>query len=205
MVALDYTRDGKPAKALPLFQEAALGIEKRRFQHEHAGKIVSNLIDCLEQLRQFDQAEPWRRKWLPEVKERAGAESPLYTHELAALGHNLLLQKKWIDAEPVLRECLTVREKKTPDEWTTFHAKSMLGAALLFQKKYAAAEPLLLAGYEGMKQRELQFPQQSKILLIEAARRLILLYDALGKPDEAVKWGRVLAQTKDPAKQPPKR
>jgi serine/threonine protein kinase len=204
-LAFAYRADGKPAKALPLFQEAATGIEKRRFQHEHAGKIVGNLIDCLEQLRRFDQAEPWRRKWLPELKERAGAESPLYTHELAALGNNLLLQKKWIDAEPVLRDCLTVREKKTPDEWTTFHAKSMLGAALLGQKKYADAEPLLLAGYEGMKQRELTSPQQSTIRLIEAARRLILLYDALGNPAEAVKWGRVLAQTKDPTKQPDKR
>src|SRR5262249_21360682 len=33
-------------------------------------------------------------------------------------------------------------------------SKAQLGAALLGQKKYADAEPLLLAGYEGMKQRE---------------------------------------------------
>jgi hypothetical protein len=34
-------------------------------------------------LRQYDPAEPWRRKWLAVVKERFGSESPIYTGELA--------------------------------------------------------------------------------------------------------------------------
>ncbi len=55
------------------------------------------------------------------------------------------------EAEPLLRECLAIREKTQADEWTTFSTKSMLGGALLGQKKYADAGPLLLAGYEGMK------------------------------------------------------
>ena len=40
-----------------------------------------------------------------------------------------------------------------------------MGATLLGQKKYAEAEPLLLAGYEGMKQREAKIPAAGKIRL----------------------------------------
>ena len=65
------------------------------------------------------------------------------------IGLGLLEQKKWTEAEPLLRECLDIREKTQPDVWTTFNTKSLLGGALLGQKKYAEAEPLLMAATRG--------------------------------------------------------
>jgi hypothetical protein len=64
----------------------------------------------------------------------------------------------------------------------------MLGGSLLGQKKFAAAEPLLLTGYEGMKQQAGTIPPQGRIRLPEAVERLVQLYDAWGKKDEAAKW-----------------
>src|SRR5262249_13962837 len=182
--------------ALPLFQQAAAGIEKRRFQHRNAARIVANLIDCHERLKQFDQAEAWRRKWLAVVKERSGADSLPYAGELASLGLNLLHQQKWTDAETVLRECLPLREKTQPDAWNTFNTQSMLGGALLGQKKYADAEPLLLAGYAGLKERAAKIPPPGKIRLTEALERLVALYEATGKKDEAAKWRKELNAAK---------
>jgi hypothetical protein len=43
-------------------------------------------------------------------------------------------------------------------------------------------------GYEGMKQREKTNPEQSKIRLTEAVERLVQLYEATGKKEEAAKW-----------------
>ena len=41
-------------------------------------------------------------------------------------------------AEPLLRECLAIREKTQPDVWTTFNPGAPgLGGALLGQKKFA--------------------------------------------------------------------
>ena len=91
------------------------------------------------------------------------------------------LQKKPAEAELKLRECLTIRQKIQPDDWTTFDTKSMLGEALLDQKKFADAEPLLLSGYEGMKQREDTIPSQDKPRLTKALERLVKLYEAWGK------------------------
>jgi hypothetical protein len=65
---------------------------------------------------------------------------------LAALVMYLLAQNKFAEAEPLLRECLAVRTKNRPDDWTMFSARALLGAALVGQGKYAEAEPLLLQG-----------------------------------------------------------
>src|SRR5439155_20309113 len=92
------------------------------------------------------------------------------------------------EAEPVLRECLALREKTQPDDWITFHNRSLLGGALLAQKKPAEAEPLLLQGYEGLKQREAKIPAASKVRVAEALERLVQLYEATGRPEEAAKW-----------------
>ena len=127
------------------------------------------------------------------VKERDGADSLPYASELAALGLNLLQQKKWTDADAVLRECLAIREKTQPDDWSTFNTQSMLGGALLGQKKYADAEPLLVKGYEGMKQRAEKMPPQAKDLRLgEALERLVQLYDAWGNTDQANEWRKKL-------------
>ena len=105
-----------------------------------------------------------------------------------------------MDAESLLRECLAIREKTQPDEWTTFGTKSMLGGALSGQKKYADAEPLLLAGHEGMKQREAKILSLAKVRLAEALERLTLLYEAMEKKDEAAKWRKEWGARKEAAK-----
>nr|AAX07521.1 putative serine/threonine protein kinase [Gemmata sp. Wa1-1] len=187
-LASAYQDAGQLDLALPLFERAAIGVEKRQFKQEHAQQLISNTIRAYEAAAQHDKAEAWRRKWLAVVKERSGAGSRPYADELAALGSNLLQQTKWADAEPVLRECLTNREKRQPDAWATFNTKSMLGAALLGQQKYAEAELLLLKGYEGLKQREKTIPAEGNTRLPEALDRLIDLYAATNRPEEVAKW-----------------
>ena len=117
--------------------------------------------------------------------------------EAARTALSLLQAKEFTEAEPLLRDCLAIREKAQPDEWTTFNTKSMLGGALLCQDKYAEAEPLLLAGYEGMKQRETKIPSEGKIRLTEALERLTRLYEALEKKDKASKWRKELEARKE--------
>ena len=86
-------------------------------------------------------------------------------------------------AESLVREALAVREKKLPDDWRTFEARSLLGGSLLGQRKYADAETFLLQGYEGMKAREARIPAPSRKYLSEAAKRVSQLYDALHQND----------------------
>ena len=95
-------------------------------------------------------------------------------------------------AETYLRECLTIREKKLPDNWIVFNTKSMCGEALAGQKKFPEAEPLLVEGYQGMKDREAKIPPAAKTRLPEAIQRLVDLYTTWDKPEEAAKWRAML-------------
>ncbi len=57
-----------------------------------------------------------------------------------------------------------------------------------------------------MKQREKTIPEPAKVRLREALERLVQLYEAMGKKDEAAKWRKELdaiqAAQKTPGKQP---
>jgi serine/threonine protein kinase/tetratricopeptide (TPR) repeat protein len=181
-----YEATGESGLALPLYERAAAGMEKLRFQHPASARVVSQLISGYDRLQQFDRSEPWRRKWLAVVKERSGAASAPYAGELSHLGRNLLAQRKWADAEVVLREALDVGEQRQPDAWTTFDARSMLGGALSGQQKYAEAEPLLVRGYEGLKQRKDQLPEPA--MLTKALEQLVQLYEATGRTDRAAAY-----------------
>ena len=78
-----------------------------------------------------------------EARKTLPKDSPQLAGLLAQIGLSLLQAEEWTEAEPLLRECLAIREKTQPDAWTTFNTQSLLGGALLGQKKYAEAEPLL--------------------------------------------------------------
>jgi serine/threonine protein kinase/tetratricopeptide (TPR) repeat protein len=200
---------GKSERARQLFEEASSGIIKRRFDHEYAHSIVSNAATSYEDAKQWQKAESWRRELAAFVKVRAGAQSPSYAVELALLGINLIKQQKYADAETVLRECVTIRQKTIPDAWITFDTQSKLGGALLAQRKYGDAESMLVNGFNGVKQRENFIPPQGKTRILDALDRLIELYTATNKPDEVKKWKgerakyetvKAAASTKKPSK-----
>jgi hypothetical protein len=201
-LAAGYRTVGKLDQALPLFQQAAAGVEKLEFAHNNAGRIVLGLCGCLEQRKEYEQAEVWRRKWLAAVKANDGPAAPAYSGGLAGLGSNLLKQKKYADAESILREGLTILQAKAPEIWETFHAQSLLGTALLGKKNYAEAEPLLLQGCQGMKRPSVkvlglyQVGPSTRDCLIEALERLVQLYEDWGKPQEAAMWRKELEEAK---------
>ena len=175
--------------ALPLFEET---LKARKTKLGPDDPDTQSSIDALAsgyvEAGMRTKAEPLQRELIERARRKFGNDDAQTAGGLAVLGMNLLNQQKWREAEPILRECLKIREKKEPDTWRTFNSKSMLGGALLGQKKYAEAEPLLLDGYRGMKQREKTMPQAALARLSEAVDRLIALYTALEKPDDAKKW-----------------
>jgi hypothetical protein len=68
-------------------------------------------------------------------------------------------------------------------------SEGALGECLASQRRYAEAEPLLLRSYATIK--NVQGEHGSSTL--EAARRLMTLYQSWGKPDEAARYQEALA------------
>jgi len=140
---------------------------------------------------------------LVRLRDAAQSNPPQLAAQLAKIGLLFLDQKLFSLAERYLRECVQIREKELPDNWLLFNTRSMLGASLAGQaeellesdkgaaeKMFSEAETLLADGYEGMKKRETTIPPVpfAQARIPQAAQRLVDLYTAWGKADEAAKW-----------------
>lgn len=104
---------------------------------------------------------------------------------LTLLGQILTEQGRFQEAEPLLRTALEIRrERKPPGHWKTAKTESILGACLAGQSRFEEAEPLVVNSYpvissdRGTRHRR----------TIEACGRIIELYDAWGKPQEAAAY-----------------
>jgi serine/threonine protein kinase len=183
-LGVNYKDAGRLKEAIPLLEEA-YQTSKRfpplRFVNNH-------LLDAYTKAGENAKLAALIQEQLAAARTTLPKDSPQLAGVLSQIGLSLLHLKKWAEADPLLRECLAIREKTQPDLWSTFNTQSQLGGALLGQKKYAEAEPLLLTGYDGTKQREKLIPPQSMTRLHEALDRLVELYTATDKPDEVKKW-----------------
>jgi hypothetical protein len=117
---------------------------------------------------------------------------------LVALTQVLIDQQKFAEAVEFARESLALREKIMPDRWLIFNTKSVLGGILLELKNYGDAEPLLIAGYEGLRQREPTLPAAGKTCLRNSIDRLVKFYDATAQTEKAAQWKRKLAEFEPP-------
>jgi tetratricopeptide (TPR) repeat protein len=182
-LGVNYKDAGRLSEALPLLEEtyrASRTIPTLRW-------VGVQLLDGYAKAGRSAQAAAFK-DLLADARNSVPKDSPQLAGMLAQTGLTLLQSKAFADAEPLLRECLAIREKAEPDAWTTFNTRSQLGGALLGQKKYAEAEPLLRQGYEEMKARAKSIPPQGSTRLPEALDRLIELSTATNQPDEVKKW-----------------
>jgi tetratricopeptide (TPR) repeat protein len=183
MLGLAYLTVGEPAQAVKQYERA--------FALRQALQGVNNpdAAACRNQL-----AVAYRLAGRTAEGGRLFDHNPnsaAYAATLLVSGSMLLAQKHPLEAELKLRECLTIRQKIQPNDWTTFDTKSVLGEALLDQDRFADAESLLLSGYEGMKQREASIPPSDHSHLTRAMERLVRLYESWGKEAEMVRWRKI--------------
>jgi eukaryotic-like serine/threonine-protein kinase len=180
----NYMESGRLDEAIPLLEEAYLSgseFPALRVFGKHLVEAYGKAGRSAETAKLVAELLAVARKTMP-------PNSPQLAGVLASNSLALLQIKAYADAEPLLRECLAIREKVQPNLWSTFNTRSQLGGALLGQKRYAEAETLLRDGYEGMKQREKTIPPQGGARLPEALDRLIELATAMNKPDDMKKW-----------------
>ncbi len=193
-----YLAAGLPGQVLPLLEES-LPRCRTKFGVVHPTTVAStyDLAVAYEATDQPAKARPLLVELAAAMRDQCGLESLELAEALARLGQNHMLERKYTEAEPVLRESLAIREKKTPGDWKTFNSRSLLGIALLGQHKFADAEPLLVQGVAGLRDRAGKIPASEKRRLRNAMEQLAWLYDAIGKRDEAMKLRKELQARRD--------
>jgi tetratricopeptide (TPR) repeat protein len=126
-----------------LFRKALDGMQDKPADAPVVLMTESFLINMYYAAGKLDRAESVLRNLLALLRQKADADWFVTASITSGLGLYLLKQKKFAEAEPLLRDSLVIYEKAKAPAWTMAHIRSLVGAALLGQKQYAEAEPLL--------------------------------------------------------------
>jgi tetratricopeptide (TPR) repeat protein len=136
----------------------------------------------------YADAEPLLLRALEGRRRLFGSLHPSTIASLFAVGRFRLDQQRYVEAESLVREALNDYEKLAPDAWPRFHAQYVLGVSLTAQHRYSDAEPLVIAGYEGLRQRQQTIPASYQSVLQKSADAVLRLYEAWGKSDKTLEW-----------------
>ena len=193
-----YRLSGRTDEAIAMHRQI-LAQREGRLGPGHPLTVISRntLAVIYESTGRWAEAEPLRRA---DVAAARAAENPsprVLGDSLAYLAADLVAMARWRDAEVALRECLTIREKVAPDDWTRFNTTSKLGESVMRQGRYREAEPLVVGGAEGMLARRARMSTRATRRLIEGFDRVVILYEAWGRPADAARWRRSFAQYLD--------
>jgi serine/threonine protein kinase len=216
-LAAAYRAAGRPADATRLWADVAPAVQARvGVGSVHGLYLTDAWVGDLLADGQPDRAVEVSREYLAGVRSGTpdgGPDGGVAMGAIELYSSTLLAAGRPAEAEPVLREVLALYDRRVEPSvrlersvedagWTRAMFRSRIGGALLGQGKYAEAEPLLVEGYEGMRDQQSVVPPGSRDPLPEAADRLVRLYTALGKPDEAAKWRAERAKYRGPASPP---
>jgi tetratricopeptide (TPR) repeat protein len=111
-LGLNYKDAGRLAEALPLLEEANRAVPKFFTLRFARGQLLDAYINA----GRNDKATALAKVTLTEDRAALPAGNPQLAGALAQAGSSLLKLKNWSEAEVVLRESLTIREAKEPDE-----------------------------------------------------------------------------------------
>ncbi len=168
-------------------------------EHPQVNYSFNGLAFLLQRQGKLTELEDLYRGRLQSAPKRlpAGDEESIRT--LTELSRLLIAEEKFAEAEPLAREALTLMENSNPDDWRTFSGRSLVGATLLGQKQFETAESLLVAGYEGMKEREASINYLCRPYLKDALQRVVRLYQATERSDQAAAYQKQLEGFDQPA------
>jgi serine/threonine protein kinase/tetratricopeptide (TPR) repeat protein len=197
-LGITYKDLGRIEEAIPLLEEAVANGQ----QLPNIRRSKRWLREAYFKGRRVEQYVQVATEELKEARASLPAESSALASLLFSQGREHLAFGEYERAHELLQECLNIRQKIAPELWSTFNAQSLLGAAMVakskavgkdgkdgsdveFQAKLTAdAQLLLVAGYEGMKQRESTIPPTAANCIPEALDRLIRLFMDMNQPDK---------------------
>lgn len=176
--------------AATLYEEALLLLRAKKTgdQRKLMNAAIAGLARTYLALKQPDKAKPLHAELAKVNRQLAPPNDPQFATELGFIGEHLVGAGEFAEAENYLQESLKILRTRIPNHWATFHYQSLLGGSLLGQNKPVEAEPLLMAGYQGLKQRENEIPPEHQKHLTAALQRLVELYKALDKTADVAKW-----------------
>jgi tetratricopeptide (TPR) repeat protein len=161
--------------------------------------VQHNLALLLQNQGKLAEAEPVYRDLLQRQRQLLPPKHAALASSLVSLGGVLMDSGKAPQAELLIREALAIRQETLPTgHELTAATESLLGACLTALKKYEEAEVLLLRSVAALQAA----PGVAATTVRRAQDRLLQLYEAWGRPEQADAWRKKLREAKGAAEKP---
>ena len=172
-------------EAEPLLQQALSIYRTLRGDESHDVAITLGFLGALAwDLRELDVAESRYREALAIQRKIHPPERVETAHSLSRLGQVLCEKGEHVEAETLLREAIECFGL-TRDAWGNADwARSNLGECLTAMGRYSEAEAELQRASKGLAKAHGETHSKTR----RALERLVALYEAWGKPDQAAEW-----------------
>ncbi|HWY50976.1 MAG TPA: tetratricopeptide repeat protein [Chthoniobacterales bacterium] len=180
------TEEGNFVEGDAALREAeAIFRQRLNSAHLWLGDNLRNQALSLYQQSKYAEALNKVTETLSIYRESFGPHYDQYPTALIIQGLILAKTGKPKEGERILREAVRIRTESLPKEhfWVAM-ANNALGECLTIQKRFTEAEPLLLSSYESLKNSQGPHNPRTGIAL----QRLIALYEAWGKPEQAARY-----------------
>jgi serine/threonine-protein kinase len=177
---------GERERSLGVYEES-LRIRRTLHGPTHPGyaQTLANYADSLVTLGRHAQAEPLVREVLALRGTTLDDSHPMVAFSMQLLGRILGPLGRLEEGERWLRESLALRTRvMPPGHWTLASSRSALGEHMVLARRFAEAESLLLGA-----EAELVAALGDASPIVEPTRRrLVALYTAWERPEDAQKW-----------------
>jgi tetratricopeptide (TPR) repeat protein len=131
------------------------------------------------------ESEPLYEELVALRREAEPTNKLLLAYALVLLGDRKVHLGKPVEAEVLLRESLELRREELAEgSWLIGSTESILGESLVMQERFEEAEPLLRRGC-GTMAKDPEAPDLNKR---EGVERLVKLYDAWNRPEQAAEF-----------------
>ena len=179
---------GRTSEAASTLREA-LGIYRRLGASDIPAALSTQriLAEAMMKLGDTDAAVPLARDALAKTIALYGDHHLQSVLAMCTLGWLLVEQGGLDEAESLLRKCVGVCARlRFPEEqaWLAGEADGTLGYCLLAMRRFEEAESLLLGSYSMIQAGR----GDSYLGTRTALDRIIALYEAWGKPEQATEW-----------------
>ncbi|MGH9841172.1 MAG: tetratricopeptide repeat protein [Blastocatellia bacterium] len=165
----------------------ALELRRKLFGENHPYQTITmnNLASLLKDKGDLVGAEALYRQTLALRRKHFGETHTETATTIGNLGGVYFDQGQYNEALRLHQQALDIYLKLLPpDHWMINRARSNIGGCLTKLKRYSEAEEQLLAAYAGLKSARGEQHAQTRT----AVSRLIELYEAWGKPDQAAPY-----------------
>ncbi len=165
--------------AEPLLREA-LELHRKLFgpQHQAVANDLTALAGILRQRSEYQEARELLTEALAMHRRVLRPGHPDLVTSLLGMGRLQIAAGEANQAEPLLQEALQIQMQAAPEHWRTAEIQSVLGECLAAQRRFDEAEPLLLASYQGIREKKGDRSSTTR----EALARVVRAYEDWDKP-----------------------